>query len=208
MQRNEIRFTEDENQVLQNKEFLPLKQQAVEKIITLMSVLREQLDEVWTNEGNHWPVPCKKDDVKISRGENYRQLPYVILDYPRKFARDDVFAFRSMFWWGHFFSYTLHLQGNSLETYRSTLAEKLSANQHHLQDAYLCVGDTPWQYHYESDNYQLIRHLEQKEIRKIVRKHDFFKISAWLPVSATPEAVFEEGKNRFSQFMRLLYKDI
>lgn len=194
--------------MLQNREFLPLKQQAIEKIIGLMSVLREHLDEVWTNEGKHWPIPCKKDDVKISRGENYRQLPYVILDYPRKFARDDVFAFRSMFWWGYFFSYTLHLQGDSFENYRTTLAKKLPANQQWFQDTYLCVGDTPWQYHYEPSNYQQIKDLDTEAIRQIVLDHDFFKISAWLPISATPEAVYQEGKNRFSQFMRLLYNDI
>ena len=40
---------------------------------------------------------------KISRGENYRGLPYLILDYPAYFSQKDIFAFRTMFWWGHFF---------------------------------------------------------------------------------------------------------
>ena len=35
---------------------------------------------------------------KIAKGENYLGLPYVILDYPRIFGKEDVFAFRTMFW--------------------------------------------------------------------------------------------------------------
>src|SRR4051794_13074066 len=43
-------------------------------------------------------------DPKTSRGENYRGLPYVILDFPRQFTKVDVLAVRSFFWWGNFFS--------------------------------------------------------------------------------------------------------
>src|SRR3954452_928432 len=47
--------------------------------------------------------------AKISRGENYRGLPYVMLDYPRIFSKDHTFAIRSFYWWGNFFSITLQL---------------------------------------------------------------------------------------------------
>ena len=50
-------------------------------------------------------------DPKVSRGENYRGLPWVMLDYPRVFGREDVLAIRTMFLWGHGFNITLHLKG-------------------------------------------------------------------------------------------------
>ena len=31
---------------------------------------------------------------KISKGENYKGLPYVMLDYPRCFGKTDIFAIR------------------------------------------------------------------------------------------------------------------
>jgi len=34
-----------------------------------------------------------------------------VLDYPRFFSREEVFAIRSFFWWGHYFSISLHLKG-------------------------------------------------------------------------------------------------
>ena len=56
-------------------------------------------------------------DPKVSRGENYRGLPWVMLDYPRVFGREDVLAIRTMFWWGHGFSVTLHVKGKYLSMY-------------------------------------------------------------------------------------------
>jgi hypothetical protein len=56
-------------------------------------------------------VRIEPGDPKVSRGENYRGLPWVMLDYPRVFGRVDVLAIRTMFWWGHGFTVTLHLKG-------------------------------------------------------------------------------------------------
>lgn len=39
---------------------------------------------------------------KISKGENYLQLPYLILDYPAIFEKNNIFALRTFFWWGNF----------------------------------------------------------------------------------------------------------
>lgn len=205
MQRNKIPFTEAENEILQNKSFLPQKQRALENIISLMSAVREGLDEVWEQTGRDWAIPCQPDSVKISRGENYRQLPYVILDYPRKFARDDVFAFRSMFWWGHFFSFTLHLQGQSLDTHRPRLRERLPYVQKDWPDVHLCVGSTPWQYHYSPNNYQLLKHLSPAFIQDLVQHHPFIKLSGWLAASAPQAAIIETAQHHFQQFMDLLY---
>ena len=60
---------------------------------------------------------------KIFRGENYRQLPYLVLDYPKHFSKESVLAFRTMLWWGNFFSCTLHLQGKALDERRSSLIQ-------------------------------------------------------------------------------------
>jgi len=75
------------------------------------------------------PMAKELDDVmdippKISRGESYLELPYVILDYPRYFRPHDIFAIRTMFWWGNFFSMTLHLKGNFREHYHQRIIEK------------------------------------------------------------------------------------
>lgn len=63
-------------------------------------------------------------DPKVSRGENYRGLPWVMLDFPRVFGRADVFAIRTMFWWGHGFNITLHLKGTFQTLYLPVIRER------------------------------------------------------------------------------------
>ncbi len=64
---------------------------------------------------------------KISKGENYQEQPWVMLDFPRLFSKESVFAFRTMFWWGHYFSFTFHLSGNAFNAHKSHLPEFLKA---------------------------------------------------------------------------------
>ena len=56
-------------------------------------------------------------EPKISKGEKYKGLPWVMLDYPRIFGKEDIMAIGTRFWWGHYFSVTLHLKGGYLRTY-------------------------------------------------------------------------------------------
>ncbi len=206
MQNNEIKLTQKELEVVQDRTFLKLKQSAIQKVVNLFSELRNHLDHAW-EYNNHWKdrIPCQKDDVKISKGENYRQLPYVILDYPRLFSRSDVFAYRSMLWWGHFFSFTLHLQGKSLEEFREPLKNGISQLPAE-SDLFVGVADTPWEYHYGPENYKPLVSMNNNELLRIVDEKSFVKISAWVPVSADTYQVIEEGKAKFQQFMDLLFR--
>ena len=122
------------------------------------------------------PESCLTAAGKISRGENYRGLPYLVLDYPRLFKKEDIFTFRTMCWWGHFFSSTLHLQGTTLDLHRRKIEQSLLALRNAWPETYLCVHKTPWEYHYGEDNYQLLQHLDEGSISNLLKK-DFIKIS-------------------------------
>lgn len=112
---------------------------------------------------------------KISRGENYKHLPYVILDYPALFAKGDIFALRTMFWWGNFFSITLHLGGSYKNLYQETLLQGM----YHEDDAaqYICVNTQPWEHHFEPDNYVLTTSLDKQHIKDRLTANDFLKIA-------------------------------
>jgi hypothetical protein len=91
---------------------------------------------------------------KISKGENYQGLPYVMLDYPRLFGREDVLAVRTFFWWGHAFSVTLHLKGEYLQRYRPLLRRGWAV----LAEAGFHVGvsDDEWRHEHVPENYRPI----------------------------------------------------
>ena len=76
---------------------------------------------------------------KISRGEKYRDMPWVMLDYPRCFAAaQGHFAIRTFFWWGHYFSIQLQLSGG----YAQQLLPLLGWLQ--AKGWYVGCTDDPW----------------------------------------------------------------
>ncbi len=110
---------------------------------------------------------------KISRGENYKGFPYVIMDYPALFNKDDVFAQRTMFWWGHFFSITLHLSGKYKELYSEVVLRHLL---HTGDDVYVCVGEKEWEHYFEKSNYRAYSSLQPEERDALLQK-SFLKVA-------------------------------
>lgn len=205
MQNNKTTLTSQELAVIQDNEFLLLKRTATDKVIEGFAQLREHIDRDIQNHAWEDLIPYKPGDVKISRGENYKGLPYVILDYPRQFSFQDIFAFRTMFWWGHFFSYTLHLQGQSYEKYKTVLKKVLSNSASKLEGLYIGVGKHPWDYHYEKDNYLPLDSLPSSQIEQVIDEREFVKISTYSPLQADLEPVIEEGSRQFRKMMGLIF---
>ncbi|MFX8895293.1 hypothetical protein ABTM96_19365, partial [Acinetobacter baumannii] len=85
--------------------------------------------------------------AKISRGEHYEGLPWVMIDYPRYFKKNHFFAIRTFFWWGNFFSLTLQLKGKYQLGFQGSNFETLKA------DWFICVNEDEWQHHFRQDNY-------------------------------------------------------
>ena len=111
---------------------------------------------------------------KIYKGENYLQLPYVIMDYPRCFNKEDIFAVRTMFWWGNFFSITLQLSG----MYKNLVKDHIySAGQPTAMDLFIGVNENQWQHHFEEDNFIQVARLSQQQRVALFEKNDFIKLA-------------------------------
>lgn len=136
-----------------------------------MEITREELVHCAKESKYSFPEGIDLITGKISRGEKYLNLPYMVLDYPALFKTENIFAYRTMFWWGNFFSATLHLEGLSLERVRN----KISTNLNKLtgKRIYICTGETPWHYHYGKDNYELLT----QDHYDFINKCGFLKLS-------------------------------
>src|ERR1051326_3611882 len=106
-------FTPTELEIIHNAKFFYTKASATQKVDQLLAEARDEIKSAIEKTGMVFPKGVDSSMGKIFRGENYLGLPYLILDYPKHFSKDSVFAFRTMFWWGKFFSCTLHLQGKA-----------------------------------------------------------------------------------------------
>ncbi|MCB0684913.1 MAG: hypothetical protein KDC53_00265 [Saprospiraceae bacterium] len=162
-----MNFTPKELAFIQDTDFLITKSTILQKMTEVFNNIQGGLNEV--RDQMLWKdAPMT---FKISRGESYRQLPYLVLDYPAFFSRNDIMCFRTMFWWGHFYSATLHLQGQFLEQFRPCIQKNLDLLEN--QDIYISAGQTPWEYHYEVDNYLS---YDRTLLKKQLTRH-FIKIS-------------------------------
>lgn len=168
-------LTPEEQELIDNAGWIYLKNSALQKVMDLFGVLQEELQAHPLTAEFPFPEGCLAKGGKISRGERYKELPYAILDYPRHFSREDIFAFRTMFWWGHYFSATLHLAGEAKDRHSGVLAKAWSLLATHQFQIY--VREDPWEHDFGKGNYKLISAMQAQEFEHLIYQLSFIKLA-------------------------------
>ena len=150
-------------ELVQNAGLLLTKNRIIEKVYILLGEVAEQV------RGDLGPSP------KISRGENYQGLPWVMLDYPRLFGKDDTFAIRVFFWWGHFFSITLQLKGIYLEQQRQNILDHFSLLEKY--GFHVCISDDEWRHEFTVDNFVPAAEIGLTTLKEMLHAGSFCKLS-------------------------------
>lgn len=196
------KLSNEELIALTDVKFYELKQSATEKIMRLLSILETKLKAEASKHNLYIPDSVLQVDGKISKGENYRGLPYLVLDYPRYFKKENIFAFRSMFWWGNYFTFTLHLSGMYFQHFLPKIKEDIL--KINLRNTYVSIGDNQWVHHIDDANYLSLskwgkevnseQYFKKAKYIKLVRKLD---LNNW-------EKVPEFGVETFNLFLNTL----
>ena len=118
---------------------------------------------------------------KISKGEQYQGLPYVMLDYPRLFSKEDILAIRTFFWWGNFFSITLHLKGKHQKKFIEPILNKFEILKEN--NFYISTTTNEWEHHPVIRNSFNLKNLDYTSFEKIAVEHPFLKISKTFPLN-------------------------
>ncbi|HMP99950.1 MAG TPA: hypothetical protein PKC24_09230 [Cyclobacteriaceae bacterium] len=195
-------LSRDELLCITDKEFLLTKQSAVQKISKLLASTEKELAGIIRENVEGYPAGTFIKSGKISKGENYLGLPYLMLDYPRLFSEENTFAFRTMFWWGNFFSCTLQISGNFLEDRRSQIESRIESLKH--LGVYLGVNDDPWKYHLGDDNYQLIDNLGIRGLKQVIQDKATIKVSRLLSLDEYAQLP-EFACTTYQLFSRLVF---
>lgn len=193
-------FTGKELGYLLDRDFLLAKNGITEKLVAQFATLESELKAHVSSQAYAFPAKTLAKAGKISKGENYKGLPYVMLDFPRLFQPESVFAYRSMFWWGNFFSFTLHVQGSAWAEVRKKLADRIDILLQNGENTYVCVSDTPWEYTYERSNYLPVKEFSKEALFELLNRHSFLKLSRYTPVDQWAKLI-ELGIGNFSKFM-------
>ncbi len=177
-----------EQQLVSDANWILTKNRIIEKVYLLFGNLSEHYKQEPLLQ--QLPEEIITASPKIARGENYEGLPYVMLDYPRCFGKEDTFAIRTFFWWGNFFSITLQLKGKYVRQYADVIQNNVNKNTN--EELWINVNDEEWQHHFRNDNMMRIANLQQNiSDKKILKLAVQYKLEDWDNVETKLTASFQ-----------------
>jgi hypothetical protein len=195
----EFHLTPEEAVLVSNSGWLITKQRIVGKVYGMFGMLSEKYSEILQDYQDFIPPEVMSVSPKIYKGEMYRQMPYVMLDHPRYFDKNDVFAIRSFFWWGNHFSIHLLLAGRYRERYEQSLLTHINSGT--LDQWYLGVSEDPWEHHFEEDNYQQVHQLRSH--KAVHTSLPYFKLANWHSLDDW-KAAYQFYLNSYTQILECI----
>ena len=175
IEKTKLTLSAKELELVCNTEWILTKHVIINKVYQLFGELALEMKAHLEKDRVVLPPDIMSINAKISRGENYRGLPYVMLDYPRNFSKDATLSIRTLFWWGNFFSINLQLSG----IFKENVVANFITNYAYLarHQYWVCVQADPWQHHFEGDNYVEISQVTAARFALILNREPFLKIA-------------------------------
>ncbi|MFM2139587.1 MAG: hypothetical protein RJA57_1894 [Bacteroidota bacterium] len=201
MDRTKIGLSPAERELVTQADWILTKNAVLQKAQLLLSTVaegyRSRLDAL-----TNIPDELRRIPAKISRGEQYQGLPWLMLDHPRSFTKESVCAIRTFFWWGHCFSITLHLAGGPLDDLKNKLTHAFAS----LKDAgyVIATGTDPWQHDLRSADYRNLLDCTVTDWSGWLGERPFIKVGTMLPVAQWDNAA-EWLMNEFERLTGLLW---
>src|SRR6185436_12575669 len=182
IQQTKIQFLPAEMELVSSPDIILTKNAILQKIKTFFEEVQIKQQDILKKYSSQLPEEVLKISPKISRGENYKGLPWLVLDNPRHFQHNNIFAIRTMFWWGNFFSITLHLSGNN----KNDLLNNLTSNVLSLakNDFYIYNGTKEWEHDIDPVSYKKLSAINEDELQKIFSTNSFLKLAVKFTVES------------------------
>ena len=96
MQKSTFKLTKHELDFISDPIYMQMKQKLIRNFYDAMHGMGSWL--------MHTYYPNSKQTFKVTRGENYLDMPYVVLDTPQLATQHMEHHLRMMLWWGHYVS--------------------------------------------------------------------------------------------------------
>jgi hypothetical protein len=182
-----IQLSDFELGLLKNSDWILTKNGIITKAQQLLGQVSENSVRYLQQNSHGLPSEVLQISPKISKGENYEGLPWLMLDYPRYFDKENVFAIRTMLWWGNFFSTTLHLSGRYKKKYSDSLISRFAELAEN--DFHVCVHQEQWHHHFEKENYLALTAIGRVKFTDAVHAEGFIKLSRKMPIDSWSDSV-------------------
>ena len=194
------KLSEDEFALLTDRQLFETKQRVLKKVMSLLGECEQQIQTSLEVLPDSAQERLKSVSAKISRGENYKGSPWQVLDFPRIFAEEGIFALRTLCWWGKGFSMTLHLSGNQAAAYVPLIIAQQSKLAESGFRAYF--GKDPWQHDFEDSGVRPLKMHDQggTELLSQLERNGFVKILKVIPFEE-----WETLSEQVRQYSKILF---
>ncbi len=175
LQQPHVFFDAHEIDLMYHPGVFPLKRQIIQKLYSLFDRIKHSLKDSPVHQ--MFPFPTGTDVVtgKISQGENYLGYPYVVLDFPKMYDQQNLFTFRLMFWFGHYFTCSLVAGGQISKLFLSNFIMKRKMLDRN--EIFFSKYTDAWKHEVEPPYQTLIDVLTEKELQQHVLQHNYFKFT-------------------------------
>ncbi len=199
MQQTKIQLLPGEMELVSSPDIILTKNAILQKIKSFFESLQLKQFDILKDYSSQLPQEILNVPPKISRGENYKGLPWLVLDNPRFFQHNNIYAVRTMFWWGNFFSITLHVSGNNKTEVLKTLLKNISLLEE--KDFYIYDGAKEWEHDLEPESYKKLSSLNDAELATISSANTFLKLAIKFPIESL-EAIEEKLLRNYEVLVR------
>ena len=199
MQQTKIQLLPAEMELVSSPDIILTKNAILQKLKSFLAEVQVKQLNILKDYSAQLPQEVLSTSPKISRGENYKGLPWLVLDNPRHFRHNNIFAIRTMFWWGNFFSITLHLSGNN----KSDLLKKILENLSLLTENnfYAYTGLDEWEHDLDPGTYKRLSTLNAEDAEKIFAANNFLKLAIKFPIDSL-EAIEDKLLRNYELLVR------
>jgi len=171
----EITFSNEEFRLMTDHRFFDVKADIIAKINLLLAEIENEIKTTLKKTEFNFPERVLLESGKVSKGENYLNCPYLVLDFPRLFTKKDIFSYRTIFWWGHYIGNAFILGGISYDLYIRKFVDNIDLLK--KKDWHLCIYNNPWKLENEDSNYLPLNQLSTDQIYKFLISRSFMKVA-------------------------------
>ncbi len=143
-----------------------------------LTLLKESIELLLPEYASALPAEANIQKWQIARGENHKNFPFISLDIPQYFSKTEMFAFRTLFWWGHYLGFALILKGEKLPDYIKRLIELKNGEE--WNDVYFSTAQTPWEWDMESC--KKTQETKDDTIEEIISRIQYLKLCRVFPL--------------------------
>ncbi len=198
MNQNETQLDALELALLKDAEVLPRKHSVQRKLERLLAETGQKLST------QKLDLPWPSMHPKLSRGENYEQQAYRVMDYPRVQEGESFLFYRTLILWGHPIGLHLIASGHFMER----LAPALLSNYRSLDASWQYVAhDNPWLWESDKPGLMPCSGMKTESLEEEINKRKFLKLSRFLPLKQYVDLT-EISVNCFAELHHYLFSKL